>query len=294
LLECVQDGRFHRVHGLRVVDASIFPDVPSAAPNLTIIMAAEHIGAKAVNEEWNSRERKEILATDAPVLPPPIDRFVEAVNAGDTEAFLGLFPEDGVVDDWGRRFVGREAIRGWSDAEFIGAEGRMTVTGVEQTPGGVSVTADWESNRFTGPSRFTFVIDGERIKEMRITGAWAVPRSNWHSARDRKGQARGQSRAQLAHRVLVQPRRRRAAAGEVAHAFRHTYAKGLVARGGALPVVQQLLGHKDLKTTSVYLRMTVEVRRGRGRGARSPQSGARSPTGGLNRAICGPATNTSG
>lgn len=34
-------------------------------------------------------------------------------------------------------------------------------------------------------------------------------------------------------------------------------------RGVALPVVQQLLGHKDSKTTSVYLRMTaVEVAEG--------------------------------
>ncbi|MBA4363423.1 MAG: hypothetical protein C0411_22230, partial [Pseudomonas sp.] len=29
--------------GLRVVDASIFPDVPSVATNITVIAAAEHI-----------------------------------------------------------------------------------------------------------------------------------------------------------------------------------------------------------------------------------------------------------
>lgn len=86
--------------------------------------------------------------TDTPVLPAPVDRFVEAVNAGDTEAFLGFFPDDGVMDDWGRRFVGQDAIRGWSDKEFIGAQGRMT-----------------------GPSRFVFVRAGERIQEMQITSA---------------------------------------------------------------------------------------------------------------------------
>ncbi|WP_199856665.1 GMC oxidoreductase [Nocardia suismassiliense] len=36
-------GAVHGVPGLRVVDASIFPDVPSAATNLTVIAAAEHI-----------------------------------------------------------------------------------------------------------------------------------------------------------------------------------------------------------------------------------------------------------
>lgn len=36
-------GRVHGLHGLRVVDASIFPDAPSAPVNLTVIMTAEHI-----------------------------------------------------------------------------------------------------------------------------------------------------------------------------------------------------------------------------------------------------------
>ncbi|MDQ4149064.1 MAG: tyrosine-type recombinase/integrase [Actinomycetota bacterium] len=44
--------------------------------------------------------------------------------------------------------------------------------------------------------------------------------------------------------------------GEAAHAFRHTYAKGLVAKGVPLPSVQALLGHASLNTTQIYLRMT--------------------------------------
>ena len=44
--------------------------------------------------------------------------------------------------------------------------------------------------------------------------------------------------------------------GEAAHAFRHTYAKGLVANGVELNAVQRLLGHANLDTTSQYLRMT--------------------------------------
>lgn len=36
-------GNVYMVKGLRVVDASIFPDAVSAAPNLTVIMAAEKI-----------------------------------------------------------------------------------------------------------------------------------------------------------------------------------------------------------------------------------------------------------
>jgi site-specific recombinase XerD len=44
--------------------------------------------------------------------------------------------------------------------------------------------------------------------------------------------------------------------GETAHAFRHTYAKGLVSRGVPLAALQALLGHASLATTQVYLRMT--------------------------------------
>ena len=44
--------------------------------------------------------------------------------------------------------------------------------------------------------------------------------------------------------------------GELAHAFRHTYAVHLVQMGIPLPQVQELLGHAALTTTARYLRMT--------------------------------------
>ena len=98
-------------------------------------------------------------------------RFVEVVNRGDTDAFLALFPQDGVVDDWGRRFVGHEAIRGWSDKEFIGAKGRMDVTNVEEAEDEVRITADWTSNHYTGPSLFVLTLQGEQVQEMGIADA---------------------------------------------------------------------------------------------------------------------------
>ncbi len=105
-------------------------------------------------------------------LPAPIDRLVAAINHGDTDAFLDCFIETGVVDDWGRRFVGRKAIRGWSDKETIGAKGRMTVTGVAAGKDGTTVvTGDWKSNFYSGPGRYLFRLDGDRIAEMRITEA---------------------------------------------------------------------------------------------------------------------------
>jgi hypothetical protein len=51
-----------------------------------------------------------------------------AANAGDTQSFLNSVSADAVVDDWGREFRGHDAIRGWSDREFIGDRiARMTI-----------------------------------------------------------------------------------------------------------------------------------------------------------------------
>ncbi len=45
-------------------------------------------------------------------------------------------------------------------------------------------------------------------------------------------------------------------AGEKAHAFRHTYAVGQLSQGTSVAELQALLGHADLSTTGLYLRMS--------------------------------------
>src|SRR5206468_1849430 len=103
-----------------------------------------------------------------PILPSPVDRLVAAVNAGDADGFLAFFGNDGLVDDWGSRYLGPTAIRKWSDKEFIGAKGTFTPISVDRKGREVNVVADWKSNYFSGRSRFVFVLDGDRIREMRI------------------------------------------------------------------------------------------------------------------------------
>jgi len=82
-----------------------------------------------------------------------------------------LFTSGGVANDWGRRFVGLDAIRRLSDQEFIGARGQLTVNRVESTKKGIRLVADWKSNAYSGSSGFEFVLDGDVIKEMLITEA---------------------------------------------------------------------------------------------------------------------------
>ncbi len=46
--------------------------------------------------------------------------------------------------------------------------------------------------------------------------------------------------------------------GEKAHLFRHTYAVGQIDRGTSIAELQTLLGHKNIATTSIYLRVAAE------------------------------------
>lgn len=106
---------------------------------------------------------------DSAELPEPVQQLVDAVNAGDTEGFLDAFSGPGVVDDWGRVFSGRDAIRGWSDREFVGARGTLTPTSVMPGDGEVTVDGEWASTHFNGPSRFAFSYDDDGVTRMRIT-----------------------------------------------------------------------------------------------------------------------------
>ena len=100
-------------------------------------------------------------------IPGPVAAALAAANANDTEAFLDTFTVDGVVDDWGREFRGREEIRGWSDREFIGAHVSLEVTEVVEH-GDTVITTQVGGDGFNGPSHFTFRPAGDKLARMTI------------------------------------------------------------------------------------------------------------------------------
>lgn len=103
-------------------------------------------------------------------LPRPVQELLDAANAGDSDAFLGCFPPDGVVDDWGRLLRGLAAIRGWSDAEFIGVAVSLTVLDVSTDGTVTTVLAQVGGRGFTGASHFAFTTDGATVSLMQIRG----------------------------------------------------------------------------------------------------------------------------
>jgi hypothetical protein len=99
---------------------------------------------------------------------PAVDRLLEAANSHDTEAFLASFTEDGVVDDWGREFAGADAIRGWSDGEFIGVDVTLEITDSVTTGDETTITAEVGGKGFNGPSHFTFEVRDDLVSRMTI------------------------------------------------------------------------------------------------------------------------------
>ena len=106
------------------------------------------------------------IAVDS--VPDVVQALLDAANRGDIDAFLDAFGAGGVVDDWGREFAGRDAIRRWSDAEFIGKQVSLAVTGVENDGARTVVGAEVGGNGFNGPSHFSFDVDGSTVARMTI------------------------------------------------------------------------------------------------------------------------------
>jgi len=100
--------------------------------------------------------------------PAPVATLLDAANANDTDAFLATFVEGAVVDDWGREFAGTDAIRGWSDREFIGKHVSLKIDDVKQQGDLTVVTAQVGGDGFNGPSHFSFLIDGDLVSRMTI------------------------------------------------------------------------------------------------------------------------------
>ncbi|TYL50322.1 nuclear transport factor 2 family protein [Agromyces mariniharenae] len=105
-------------------------------------------------------------------LPAPVAEAFDATNVGDLDRFVGAFAEDGVIDDWGREFRGRDEIAGWSRRESIGVNQTFDVTDVRTAGDVVIVAADVGGDGFNGPSTFTFRLapGGAAIERMTITG----------------------------------------------------------------------------------------------------------------------------
>jgi hypothetical protein len=66
--------------------------------------------------------------------------YVRATNEHDAAAFAACFSEDAVVDDCGREFRGRAAIRAWCEREIVAAKVTMDVLTATESGDETAVT----------------------------------------------------------------------------------------------------------------------------------------------------------
>ncbi|SDA80447.1 nuclear transport factor 2 family protein [Mesorhizobium qingshengii] len=101
--------------------------------------------------------------------PDSIRRFVEATNAGDTEAFLDSFTADAFLRDWGRSFQGREHIARWNQSDNIGLKSHLRIVRVISAEGSYRVRIAVTGDGFNGEGDMTFTLDDDRIASLVIT-----------------------------------------------------------------------------------------------------------------------------
>jgi hypothetical protein len=101
--------------------------------------------------------------------PDPIRRFVEATNAGDTDAFLDTFTADASLSDWGRSFQGREQIARWNQSDNIGVKSNLRIVRIASAEGSYHVRIAVKGSGFNGEGDMTFTLDGDRIASLVIT-----------------------------------------------------------------------------------------------------------------------------
>ncbi|MGP3535124.1 nuclear transport factor 2 family protein [Microbacterium sp. RD1] len=103
-------------------------------------------------------------------LPAPIQAFVDATNAADSDAFVAAFTDDAVLSDWGRVYHGREGIAEWDRTDNIGKKSHFEVVDVTagDAPDSYVVTLSVSGDGYNGASPITFELVGNRIARVEI------------------------------------------------------------------------------------------------------------------------------
>ena len=103
-------------------------------------------------------------------IPASITAFIDATNAGDSDAFVAAFAEDGSLDDWGRVAQGHAGIRKWDRTDNIGKHSHFELVDIaeEAEPGTFLVHLKVTGNGFNGTSPFRFTLRDGLIQTVAI------------------------------------------------------------------------------------------------------------------------------
>ncbi|WP_426241466.1 nuclear transport factor 2 family protein [Nocardioides sp. LHG3406-4] len=104
--------------------------------------------------------------------PAAIREFIDATNAGDSDAFVAAFTDDAYLNDWGREFRGHDGVRAWDSTDNIGVQAHFDLLGVEEVAAGDTYVAQVRvsGNGYNGTSPLTFRLREGRIASLEISG----------------------------------------------------------------------------------------------------------------------------
>lgn len=89
---------------------------------------------------------------------PVVRNFVEAVNAGDRDAFFSLLTEDATMSDDGSE----RDLEEWVDREIFSADGRMAVE--SQSDDGRSLIVNYTNSTYgTMRTDWKFTVEGDKV-----------------------------------------------------------------------------------------------------------------------------------
>ncbi len=135
-----------------------------AVPAIVSAVTVWQLAGTAPYLTLHQQERTTMSVT----LPPALHSAVNAINAGDEDAFVAAFSPLGIINDWGRTLTGTDGVRSWARSDAIGAQARMAVLEAATTANTTHIVFDWQSRVFNGRSEaYVTVLDG-LITEFRI------------------------------------------------------------------------------------------------------------------------------
>lgn len=104
-------------------------------------------------------------------IPAAIRAFVDATNSGDSEAFAAAFTGDAYLNDWGREYRGRDAVREWNRTDNIGVQTHfeLIAIGPGPDPDSYVVTLTVTGNGYNGAGAMTFHLRNGLIASLRIS-----------------------------------------------------------------------------------------------------------------------------
>ena len=103
-------------------------------------------------------------------LPTVLQQVIETTNTGNSAAFVALFENEGLIDDWGHQYVGRDKIAGWNQTDNIGRQSHFElVDAKEEQANQWLLQIKVSGNGFNGTSPFRFTLSpAGKIAAMQI------------------------------------------------------------------------------------------------------------------------------